>query len=114
MRERWSEAVTTNLPAQDLQGHAGALTVTQRVAMRVPEASGKRVLWGCALGDGRVPDVLGKRVAVMPGPYDFEVLNVNLWKRRGAQPAPPLHTPSPPINNPKCHFKGHQEHGMGG
>lgn len=59
MRDRVSDAVPANLPAQKMQNPADALTLTQQVAGRVPEALGKR---GAAM---RAPMTLRKMLRVL-------------------------------------------------
>lgn len=59
MRDRLSDAVPTDLPAQRMQNPADALTLTQQVAGRVPEALGKQ---GAAM---RVPMTLRKTPRVL-------------------------------------------------
>lgn len=86
----------------------------QQIAGGSPRPWERGVLWCGALGARRVPEAPRKRDAMMPGPYVFEIFLEceSLERKRRAAPAPP-HTPFPPINNPKCHFKGHQEPGTG-
>lgn len=60
MRERLSDAVAADLTAQDVQNHAGALTVSQRVAWRVLEALGKQGAVMLGLGCPEGPRCSGK------------------------------------------------------